>query len=75
MKWDNTEAKTKRLYLLRICQGGNGPEKIIENIHVNVRNMRGFNSYWQSACSGLIAIIKNLGPPTWFITLSCNHLH
>ncbi|PZC79192.1 hypothetical protein B5X24_HaOG216756 [Helicoverpa armigera] len=40
-----------------------------------MRNMRGSNAYWQSACSNLIAMVKNLGPPTWFLTLSCNDLN
>ncbi|KAF9413330.1 hypothetical protein HW555_008411 [Spodoptera exigua] len=61
--------------VLRMRQGENRPENLVENIHLNMRNMRGSNAYWQSACSGLIAMVKNIGPPTWFLTLSCNDLN
>lgn len=50
--------------VLRLRQGESRPENLVENIHLNMRNMRGSNAYWQSACSNLIAMVKNLGPPT-----------
>ncbi|KAI8423307.1 hypothetical protein MSG28_014329 [Choristoneura fumiferana] len=56
-------------------QGENLPENLVQNIHLNMRSMRGSNAYWQNACSNLIAMVKNLGPPTWFLTLSCNDLN
>lgn len=37
--------------------------------------MRGSAAYWRTAHSELIAQIRCLGPPTWFITLSCNDLN
>lgn len=61
--------------VLRMRQGENRPDNLVENIHLNMRNMRGSNAYWQSACSNLIAMVKNLGAPTWFLTLSCNDLN
>jgi len=51
---------------LRLRQGNNVPEG---------RALRGSNAYWQTACSGLIAMVRNLGSPQWFLTLSCNDLN
>ncbi|XP_029157942.1 uncharacterized protein LOC114935487 [Nylanderia fulva] len=57
---------------LRFRQGNNIPEGLVQNLHINMRALRGSNAYWQTACSGLIAMVRNLGPPQWFLTLSCN---
>jgi len=56
-------------------QGNNVPEGLVQNIHINMRALRGSNAYWQTACSGLIAMVRNLGPPQWVLTLSCNDLN
>jgi len=60
---------------LRLRQGNNVPEGLVQNLHINMRALRGSNAYWQTACSGLIAMVRNLGPPQWFLTLSCNDLN
>lgn len=48
---------------LRLRQGNNRPEGLVQNLHINMRALRGSNAYWQTACSGLIAMVRNLGPP------------
>jgi len=60
---------------LRLRQGNNRPEGLVQNLHINMRALRGSNAYWQTACSDLIAMVRNLGPPQWFLTLSCNDLN
>ncbi len=40
-----------------------------------MRNLRGSAAYWSTAHSELVAMIRILGPPTWFLTLSCNDLN
>ncbi|CAH1645622.1 unnamed protein product [Spodoptera littoralis] len=32
-------------------------------------------SYWHKCCSELIAMVRTLGAPTWFMTFSCNDLN
>jgi len=60
---------------LRLRQNNVMPEALVRNLHINMRALRGSNAYWQTACSGLVAMVRNLGPPTWFLTLSCNDLN
>jgi len=40
-----------------------------------MRNIRGYASYWRRVCSELIAIVRSLGTPTWFLTFSWNDLN
>lgn len=40
-----------------------------------LQNLQGSGAYWRQCSSTLIAQIKCLGPPTYFITLSCNDLN
>ena len=49
--------------------------EMVEDVHLYVKNLRGSLAYWSSAMSELIAQIRCLGPPHYFITLSCNDLH
>ena len=46
----------------------------INNLHVYMKNLRGYSSYWNSVKSDLMAFLRNLGEPTWFITLSARDL-
>jgi hypothetical protein len=46
-----------------------------QNYYGFMRNIRGSASYWNTAQLDLLAMIKNLGPPTWFLTLSANDMH
>ncbi|KAF9800375.1 hypothetical protein SFRURICE_015885 [Spodoptera frugiperda] len=40
-----------------------------------MRNIRGSAAYWKRCCAELIAMVRSLGPPTWFLTFSCNDLN
>ncbi|CAG9799443.1 unnamed protein product [Chironomus riparius] len=52
-----------------------GPDGKVEDVHLYVRNLRGSSAYWRSAMNELIAQIRCLGPPTYFLTFSCNDLN
>ncbi|GBN03577.1 hypothetical protein AVEN_155669-1, partial [Araneus ventricosus] len=56
----------------RAIQGQKG---VVEDLHLHLKNLRGSASYWRTAHNEFIAFIRCLGPPTWFITLSCNDLN
>ncbi|GBN32811.1 hypothetical protein AVEN_85060-1, partial [Araneus ventricosus] len=56
-------------------RGIQGQEGVVEDLHLHLKNLRGSASYWRTAHSELIAFIRCLGPPTWFITLNCNDLN
>lgn len=43
--------------VLRMRQGNNRPEGLVENLHLNMRSLRGSNAYWQRACSDLLAMV------------------
>ncbi|GFS77215.1 helitron_like_N domain-containing protein [Nephila pilipes] len=51
-----------------------GKEGAIEDVHLQMRSIRGSSAYWRIAMNELIAFIKCVDPPTWFITPSCNDL-
>src|SRR5271154_5268824 len=53
-------------------QGQNG---IVEDVHLYIKNLRGSGAYWRTALSELIAQIRCLGPPTYFVTFSCNDVN
>ncbi len=38
------------------------------------RNIRGTAAYWQSAGMDVFAMLRHLGPPTWFVTLSADDM-
>ena len=40
-----------------------------------MKNIRGTAAYWKNALLDLLAMLKSLGPPTLFITLSANDCH
>ncbi|XP_054706995.1 uncharacterized protein LOC129216803 [Uloborus diversus] len=52
-----------------------GQDGMIEDVHLYLRNLRGSAAYWRGALNELVAQIKCLGPPTYFVTFSCNDLH
>jgi PIF1-like helicase/Helitron helicase-like domain at N-terminus len=52
-----------------------GRDGAVEDVHLVMRSLRGSGAYWKQALNELIGQIRCLGPPTWFITLSCNDLH
>ncbi|CAK1580723.1 unnamed protein product [Parnassius mnemosyne] len=60
---------------MRQCHGEQTPQGLVDNMHLTMRNIRGSASYWQKCCSELIAMVRTLEPPTWFLTFSCNDLN
>ncbi len=40
-----------------------------------MKNIRGTRAFWNSVKLDLLAMIKTLGPPTFFITLSANDMY
>ncbi|KAH9634415.1 hypothetical protein HF086_000241 [Spodoptera exigua] len=60
---------------MRQGHGEHTPQGLVDNMHLTMRNIRGSASYWQKCCSELIAMVRSLGPPTWFLTFSCNDLN
>jgi hypothetical protein len=52
-----------------------GQDGAIEDVHLTTKNLRGTAAYWRSAQLDLISQIRCIGPPTWFITMSCNDLN
>lgn len=46
-----------------------------ENSFMFMKNIRGTVAYWKQVLFNLLAMIKNLGSPTLFMTLSCNDYH
>ncbi|KAG5680197.1 hypothetical protein PVAND_009722 [Polypedilum vanderplanki] len=52
-----------------------GKDGAVEDLHLHMRSLRGSAAYWKNAFNELTAMIRNISPPTWFITLSCNDLH
>jgi hypothetical protein len=47
----------------------------VNDLHVYMKCLRGYASYWNTAKSDLLAMIRQLGAPTWFITLSANDIN
>ena len=41
---------------------------VVKDIHLYVKNLRGSAAYWKSALNELLAQMKCLGPPTYFVT-------
>lgn len=59
----------------RLRQDGAEPTDIVQSVHLVMRNIRGTSAYWHKAYTDLLAMVKNLGPPHWYLTLSCNDLN
>ncbi|GIY57521.1 ATP-dependent DNA helicase [Caerostris darwini] len=50
-------------------------EGAVEDVHLYVKNLRGSAAYWRSALNELLAQIRCLGAPTYFLTFSSNDLN
>lgn len=48
---------------------------VVKNIHFYMKKIRGSQAYWLDTFFDLTSQIRCLGPPNYFITLSCNDLH
>lgn len=47
----------------------------IEDVHLYIKNLRGSAAYWTAALNYLLAQIRTLGPPTYFLTFCSNELN
>ncbi|GFR06815.1 ATP-dependent DNA helicase [Trichonephila clavata] len=47
----------------------------VEDVHLYVKSLRSSAAYWRSALNELLAQIRCLGPPTYFLTFSSNDLN
>jgi hypothetical protein len=48
---------------------------LISNSYMFMKSIRGTVAYWKDVLFDLISMMKNLGPPTLFMTLSANDYH
>ncbi|KAF9817320.1 hypothetical protein SFRURICE_010779 [Spodoptera frugiperda] len=69
------KAKASVSVSCRMKQGEHTPQGLVDNMHLTMRNIRGSAAYWKRCCAELIAMVRSLGPPTWFLTFSCNDLN
>lgn len=53
----------------RLRQDGVEPRDLVQNVHLVMRNIRGTQSYCHKAYTDLLAMVKNLGPPHYYINL------
>ena len=63
----NKQKKTLTAGDLRSTGVGENPD-VCENCYSFMRDIRGTAAYWQSARIQLFAMLRTLGPPTFFIT-------
>lgn len=59
----------------KMRQGDHTPTNSNDNMHSTMHNIRGSAAYSHRVCSLLIAMIRCLRAPTWFLTFSCNDLN
>ena len=52
-----------------------GNPQLSESCFAFMHNLHGTAAYWQRCKLKVFAIIRTLGPPTWFITLSTDDLN
>ncbi|KAE9521618.1 hypothetical protein AGLY_017986 [Aphis glycines] len=52
-----------------------GSDGKIEDLHLITKAFRGSSAYWRTALNECVAKIRSLGPPTYFISCSCNDLY
>ena len=48
---------------------------LLQNSYMFLKGIRGTVAYWKNALSNLLAMLKTLGPPTLFVTLSADDCH
>ena len=75
-KRENEETKSHYLTAgdLKSSSAGENPD-VRENCYSFMRDIRGTAAYWQSAKIQLFAMLRSLGPPTFFITFSADDHH
>ena len=57
-----------------ICTNPTDP-RLIQNSYMFMKTIRGTVAYFRNALNDLLAMVKTLGPPTLFMTLSSDDLH
>ena len=70
----NKQKKTLTAGDLRSTGVGENPD-VRENCYSFMRDIKGTAAYWQSARIQLFAMLRTLGPPTFFITFSADDHH
>ena len=71
MKWRTSGAEGRLLKNSNISSLDSNPN-IIENSYMFAKNIRGTAAYWKNTLMNLLAMIKCIGSPTIFLTLSAN---
>ena len=69
----SASANSEPLRASNVTDGSN-PD-LLENSYMFMKKIRGTVAYWKTTLFNLLAMIKNLGPPTLFMTLSSNDYH
>ena len=52
-----------------------GQYGMVDDVHLYIKNLRGTGAFWNSALHELLARIRCLCPPQYFVTLSCNDIN
>ena len=47
----------------------------LQNTYMFMKNIRGMVAYFRNGLNNLLAMLKSIGPPTLFVTVSANDLH
>ena len=59
----------------RLIQCGENRRNLMQKLHLSMRQIHGTSAYWYTSYIQLLAMVRSLGPPTWYLTFSCNDLH
>ena len=57
------------------CRNESSNADIMKNSYMFMKSLRGTAAYWKDVLFNLLAMVKNLGSPTLFMTLSANDYH
>ncbi|GFR21211.1 ATP-dependent DNA helicase [Trichonephila clavata] len=57
------------------CKKVEGQDGKVDDVHLYLKNLRGSAAYWRTSLNELLAQIRCLGPPTYFLTFSCNDIN
>ena len=71
---EDTSREEQQLTASDLREMSNNPE-LSDSCYGFMHNMRGTIVYWQRAKMDLLAMFRTLGPPTFFITLTTDHMN
>lgn len=74
MRMRKTEAENSHLTAGDIKRFSENPD-FVENSYMFMKTIRGTAAYWKNNLLNLLAILKTLGPPSVFMTLSADDMH